>query len=140
MSLLRSNRVLAAVCFVVLSLVFAGVYPIAGQAATDDTSPASSSAETREIQVTAKKYEFTPDTISVKRGEHVKLIVTALDHTHGFKLDAFGINQKLAKGEPTTIEFTADKPGTFKFECSHFCGMGHGRMKGKLVVEDAAGH
>ncbi len=32
-----------------------------------------------EIKTTAKKYEFTPNIISVKRGEHVKLVVTAVD-------------------------------------------------------------
>ncbi len=90
---------------------------------------------TREIQVTAKKYEFNPKVITVKKGEHVKLIITALDRDHGFKLDAFKINQKLKKGDPATIEFTADKAGTFPFHCSDFCGMGHLKMKGKLIVE-----
>ena len=89
-----------------------------------------------EIQMTAKKYEFTPNEITVKKGEHVKLVITALDRDHGFKLEAFGINQKLKKGEATTIEFTADRAGTFPFQCSEFCGFGHGKMKGKLVVEE----
>jgi len=89
-----------------------------------------------EIQMTAKKYEFTPNGITVKKGERVKLVITALDRDHGFKLEAFGINQKLKKGEATTIEFTADKAGTFPFQCSEFCGFGHGKMKGKLVVEE----
>ncbi len=87
-----------------------------------------------EIQMTAKKYEFNPDVVTVKKGEHVKLVITATDRDHGFKLEAFGINQKLKKGTPTTIEFTADKAGTFPFQCSEFCGMGHRHMKGKLVV------
>jgi SAM-dependent methyltransferase len=63
------------------------------------------------------------------------LVVTALDHDHGFKLEAFNIDQLLKKGDAVTIEFTADKAGTFPFECSHFCGLGHKRMKGELVVE-----
>ncbi|MBZ5671082.1 MAG: cupredoxin domain-containing protein [Acidobacteriia bacterium] len=92
--------------------------------------------EVHEIQMTAKKYEYNPNVITVKKGEHVKLIITALDRDHGFKLEAYGIDQKLKKGEATTIEFTADKTGTFEFKCSEFCGMGHGKMKGKLVVEE----
>jgi len=102
-------------------------------------APAQESAAStaaHEIQVSAKKYEFNPNTITVKKGEHVRLIITATDHDHGFKLDAFGINQKLKKGAPTTIEFTADKTGTFPFQCSEFCGLGHGKMKGKVVVEE----
>jgi cytochrome c oxidase subunit 2 len=89
-----------------------------------------------EIRMTAKKYEFDPNIISVRKGDHVKLVITALDHDHGFKLEAFKINQRLKKGALTTVEFTADKVGTFPFECSHFCGVGHGRMKGKLVVSE----
>jgi cytochrome c oxidase subunit 2 len=94
------------------------------------------STEVHEIQMTAKKYEFNPNVITVKKGERVKLIITALDRDHGFKLEAFGIDQKLKKGDATTIEFTADKTGTFEFKCSEFCGFGHGKMKGKLVVEE----
>lgn len=94
------------------------------------------STEVHEIQMTAKKYEFNPNVITVKKGEHVRLIITALDRDHGFDLEAFGINQRLKKGDPTTIEFTADKAGTFEFKCSQFCGLGHGKMKGKLVVEE----
>ena len=88
-----------------------------------------------EISVTARKYEFVPNVIKVKQGEHVRLVMTAVDHDHGFKLAAFNIDQLLKKGEPTTVEFTADRAGTFPFECSHFCGIGHKRMKGQLVVE-----
>jgi cytochrome c oxidase subunit II len=96
-------------------------------------APQAAGSETR---MTAKKYEFDPNVITVKNGEHVKLVITALDHDHGFKLEAFKIDEKLKKGTPTTIEFTADKVGAFPFECSHFCGVGHGKMKGKLVVTE----
>ncbi len=92
--------------------------------------------ETHEIQMTAKKYQFSPNPITVKKGEHVKLVITALDRNHGFKLSAYKIKQELKKGQPTTIEFVADQAGTFPFECSDFCGIGHPRMKGKLVVQD----
>jgi cytochrome c oxidase subunit II len=97
-----------------------------------------SAAESPEVKMTAKKYEFSPNVMTVHQGAHVKLIITALDRDHGFKLAAFHINQRLKKGEPETIEFTADRAGTFPFECSVVCGMGHHRMKGKLVVEAAA--
>jgi cytochrome c oxidase subunit II len=97
------------------------------------TAPGSAVTE---IKMTARKYQFDPNVITVKKGDHVRLIITALDHDHGFKLDAFNINQKLKKGDPTTIEFAADKAGAFPFQCSNFCGLGHGKMKGKLVVQE----
>ena len=89
--------------------------------------------------MTAKKYEFNPATITVKQGQHVKLVITATDRDHGFKIADFNVEQRLPKGVPTTVEFTADKMGTFPFECSVVCGFGHHKMKGKLVVEPAGG-
>jgi cytochrome c oxidase subunit 2 len=89
-----------------------------------------------EIQVTLKKYEFDPGTLRVKRGERVRLILAAADHDHGFKLDEFDVDQKVQRGTAATVEFVADKAGTFQFRCSSVCGLGHRGMKGTLVVED----
>jgi len=117
-----------------LTITFAALvlFAIPGAPAQEASSRAN---EAGEIKVTAKKYEFDPNPIRVKKGDHVKLVITAIDHDHGFKLEAFHIEQPLKKGEATTVEFTADQAGTFPFACSHFCGMGHKKMKGELVVE-----
>src|SRR5579863_8442564 len=88
-----------------------------------------------EITVTARKYEFSPNVIKLKKEDHIRLIITTLDRDHGFKLEAFHIDQKLPKGEAVTVEFTADQAGAFPFECSHFCGLGHKNMRGQLIVE-----
>jgi heme/copper-type cytochrome/quinol oxidase subunit 2 len=76
-----------------------------------------------------------PNVIRAKRGDRIKLVITALDRDHGFKLEALHIDQKLPKGEAIIVEVTADRAGTFPFECSTFCGLGHKRMKGHLTVE-----
>jgi cytochrome c oxidase subunit II len=89
-----------------------------------------------EIQVTLRKYEFSPGSLRVRKGEQVKLIMAAADHDHGFKLDEFDINQKILKGTTVVVEFVADKVGTFQFRCSSVCGLGHRNMKGTLVVEE----
>ncbi len=105
---------------------------ILGQESAPAASPGAA------IQMTARRYRFDPAVVTVKQGDRVKLIITAADHDHGFKVAAYGIDQKLPKGVPTTVEFTADKAGTFPFECSNFCGLGHSKMKGKLMVEAAS--
>ena len=89
-----------------------------------------------EIQVTLRKYEFSPSSLRVRKGERDKLVMAAADHDHGFKLDDFDINQKILKGTTVVVEFTADKAGTFQFRCSNVCGIGHRGMKGTLVVEE----
>ena len=111
-----------------LSLVFAFAAAL-GVLAQDTTSGAG------EIKMTAKTYAFSPNTVRVKKGGHVRLVITALDRDHGFKIDAFQIDQNLPKGEAVTVDFTADRSGTFPFQCSEFCGLGHKKMKGELIVE-----
>ncbi|HYW48426.1 MAG TPA: cupredoxin domain-containing protein [Bryobacteraceae bacterium] len=120
------NRLKAAIAAVVLS---GGILSVV--LAQSGSSGGGAAA----IKMSAKKYEFTPNEVRVKKGDRVRLEITALDQEHGFKVEAFHVDQKLPKGETTTVEFTADQAGTFPFECSHFCGLGHGKMKGQLTVE-----
>lgn len=99
------------------------------------SSNQSSSAPIKEFTMTAKQFDFTPSTITVSEGDKVKLTVTAEDVPHGFAIDELDIQQDLEVGKPTTIEFTANKKGTFRFYCSLFCGQGHKEMEGQLIVE-----
>ena len=89
----------------------------------------------RVIDATAFRYDFDPNPIVVNKGDRVKIVMTSTDVTHGFLLPDYKINTLLSPGRPTTIEFVADKQGTFKFLCSVLCGSGHGSMKGTLVVK-----
>ena len=86
-----------------------------GASAHEFARAAGDTTDAVEITVVAKKYELDPNVITVKQGDRVRLVITAFDRDHGFKLEAFKINQDLKKGKPTTIEFTADKAGTFPF-------------------------
>ena len=104
--------------------------------ADDANDHVRQTAAVREFQITSRKYEFGPSSLRVKKGEHLRLVIAALDHDHGFRLDEFHINKKIERGKTVTVEFTADKAGTFAFRCSNFCGLGHGGMKGTLVVEE----
>ena len=103
------------------------------QAAEDSGTPMRG---VHEIQMTLRKYEFSPGSLRVRKGEQVKLIMAAADHDHGFELDDFNINQKIPKGTTVVVEFTADKAGTFQFRCSSVCGIGHRGMKGTLLGEE----
>ena len=118
-----------------MTQLYSGVVVMALFAITTYSAQNAPSGADGRIKVTAKKYEFSPDVIRAKRGDHIKLVITALDRDHGFKLETFRIYQKLPKGEAVMVEFTADQAGTFPFECSHFCGLGHQNMKGWLAVE-----
>ena len=87
------------------------------------------------IEMTAEHFHFTPEVIKVKEGTLVNLKLTAIDGTHGFALDAFGIEEELMENKPKTVQFYAAKKGEYKFHCAHFCGIGHLGMTGKVIVE-----
>jgi cytochrome c oxidase subunit II len=104
------------------------------------------------IGVSAKKYEFSPAEIRVKAGTKVELKVHSVDETHGVKLSVYpegakakgepgllfdqpGDNGKVEKDTDQVLDFVAKEPGTYDFVCAKVCGFGHGKMKGKLIVE-----
>lgn len=90
--------------------------------------------EIKEFTITAKRFGFTPETITVNQGDQVRLIVTSIDVTHGFSISEYGINEKLEPGKTITVEFIADKKGEFSMVCNIVCGSGHSGMRGKLIV------
>ena len=88
------------------------------------------------IRVTAKRFEYSPSEITLKRGVPAVLELTSLDSTHGFKLDAFGIRADVKPGEVTRVRVRPQQTGRFPFECDVFCGSGHEEMSGEIVVVD----
>jgi cytochrome c oxidase subunit 2 len=92
-------------------------------------------AEPRTIAITAKRFEFVPSTITLKKGETVKLVVTSEDVTHGLFIRPLKIDTDLTPGETQQINVTPQSAGTFTAICHHFCGAGHGNMKLTVVVE-----
>ena len=100
---------------------------------TEEVAP--SGEKTKEFDITARNWEFIPNTITVNKGDTVKLKITSIQGTHGFMLSEFGINTQLVQGNTVNVEFVADKVGTFKFACYVQCGRGHGGMKGQLIVK-----
>jgi cytochrome c oxidase subunit II len=118
-----------------LLLVSALVMPAS---ARDRVAPAAArdrDDEPRTIAITAKRFEFVPSTITLKKGETVKLRVTSEDVTHGLFLRPLKIDTDLTAGETQEITVTPQAAGTFSAICHHFCGAGHGGMKLTVVVE-----
>lgn len=95
----------------------------------------SSQPVVREIRMTVRKYEYQPNVVRVKQGERLRILLTALDRKHGFQIKELGIKTDVEKGKETVVEFVAAQSGEFQFKCSVFCGLGHGRVKGRLIVE-----
>jgi cytochrome c oxidase subunit II len=90
--------------------------------------------EPRQIDITAKRFSYDPNTITVKEGEPVELVLKSLDVPHGLKFRELGVEVKAGKGKTGEVEFTPEKTGDFVGHCSVFCGRGHGSMELTLHV------
>ena len=88
------------------------------------------------IHITAKKFEFSPDSITLKKGEPVVFEISSEDRKHGFNLRAFGVRSDVLPGKVSRVRFTPDKTGKFTFSCDVFCGDGHEEMTGTVVVTE----
>ncbi|OGH92220.1 MAG: hypothetical protein A2534_01785 [Candidatus Magasanikbacteria bacterium RIFOXYD2_FULL_39_9] len=102
---------------------------------TTNTTPTSYVGVRKEFIVTAKQWSFTPAVIKVKKGDTVVLKLKSTDVTHGMFIPDFNINETMEPGVMKTIEFEADKSGTFTYSCNIPCGAGHKAMSGKLIIE-----
>lgn len=119
---MKSARILVALALLLASL--------AATAGAQDPGK-----EPRAIVITAKRFEFVPSTITLKKGETVKLVVTSEDVTHGLFLRPLKVDADISPGETQQITVTPQAAGTFTAICHHFCGAGHGNMKLTVVVE-----
>ena len=99
---------------------------------TSKSAPASSASagQTVEIKLMAKDFEYDQKEIHVKKGDKVKITLQSDDGGHGFTIPAY----KVEINGNGSAEFTADKAGKFEYHCSVFCGSGHTKMTGTLIV------
>jgi cytochrome c oxidase subunit 2 len=88
----------------------------------------------KEIKITADQWNYNPNLITVNKGDTVKLILSSSDVAHGFSLPEYNINVYISETEAASVEFVADKEGTFTYSCSVHCGSGHGNMRGTLKI------
>lgn len=90
----------------------------------------------KEINLEVYQFGFSPDTITVKKDDIVKIYATSKDVNHGVYIKEYNISVPVKKGEIKKIEFVAGKSGEFEILCSVYCGRGHHDMKAKLIVEE----
>lgn len=87
----------------------------------------------QEIDIDARSFFFSPDVFLVKKGEMVTIRVHAYGN-HAFAIDEFQVNKKTPDGEVTTIQFTPQKEGAYRFHCP-IPGHAEAGMTGVIMVE-----
>ena len=90
----------------------------------------------RTIEMTAQRFTFEPNEITVKKGQPVILLIKSKDVSHGLVIEDLGVRTEVKKGEATEVKFDPETTGTFEGKCAHFCGKGHGSMRMTVHVTD----
>jgi len=125
------------------------VYPPGTSPGTMEKSPNAIASEKEarierrpgivEVWMNVVRSHFTPDIVTAKVGDKVIIHLTNIeqtaDATHGFAVPTKNVIVSLDPGESTTVEFVADKPGSYSFYCTEFCSALHLEMQGWLIVE-----
>ena len=88
------------------------------------------------IKITARKFEYSPSEVKIKKGVPVVLELTSADVAHGFNCPGLGVRADVRPGKVSTIHLVATKAGSYDCYCDIFCGEGHADMKGKIIVEE----
>lgn len=92
-------------------------------------------AQPRVVNISAKRFEFTPSEITLQRGEPVTLRISAADRDHGFYQRDLKLDLDLTPDHPTEVTLTPETAGRFVAICDNFCGSGHGNMKMVINVQ-----
>ena len=116
------------------SLVAAAIVAVAMTAAY----VAAQSAESGEqvIKITARKFEYKPHDVTLKKGVPVILEFTTEDVFMGFNAPDLGARTDIVPGKTTRVRVVPTKVGKVEFLCDVFCGSGHEEMSGMITVID----
>lgn len=87
------------------------------------------------IEITAKRFAFSPDKITLKKGQTVTLRIHSEDVIHGFFLRPLKLDEEIPAGQSIDVTVTPQVAGSFTTICDHFCGANHGNMNMTIVVE-----
>jgi len=78
---------------------------------------------------------WNPDTLKAEVGKPLHLRLTSDDVVHGFAVGQMDMQAvDVMPGKITDITLTFDKPGTYTFYCTRWCGLNHWRMRGTIEV------
>lgn len=86
------------------------------------------------IKITARRFTYLPNQVTLKKGEPVVLEFTSADVVMGFNAPDFNVRADVVPGQTARVRLVPDKVGTFTYLCDIFCGDGHEQMNGTIRV------
>lgn len=92
---------------------------------------ATNRAGVKEFTVTGSNFTFDVRSITVNKGDRVRITFKNSQGTHNLTIDGYNLTTKtISGGEEDFIEFTADKSGMYEF----YCSVGNHRQLGMMGV------
>ena len=83
----------------------------------------------------AEEGGWNPNTIKAEAGKPLHLRLTSDDVVHSFAVGQMDMKAvDVMPGKVTDVTLTFDKPGTYTFYCTRWCGLNHWRMRGTIEV------
>ncbi len=99
------------------------------------TGQTSNPTGIKTFTVSGQNFSFTPSTITVNKGDAVKIIFKNSGGMHDLRIDAFNVTTPvIGSGKEASVQFVASKTGTFEY----YCSVGNHRamgMFGTLIVK-----
>jgi cytochrome c oxidase subunit 2 len=99
-----------------------------------DGQPLVEPAPGGDAYLAARMWSWYP-ALRLRKGETYRLHLSSLDLNHGFSLQPLNMNFQVVPGYDHVLTLTPTSTGVFTIVCNEFCGIGHDRMFGKIVVE-----
>ncbi|MBV8138262.1 MAG: cupredoxin domain-containing protein [Deltaproteobacteria bacterium] len=119
---------------IALAFTLVGAALISGSGGGWSTRRVLAAEQPQVIEIKAKKFEFSPGKITLKKGAPVVLRLSTEDRSHGFFVKPLGIDADIEPGQFTDVAITPDATGEYAVICDHYCGLGHGNMKMTVTV------
>jgi mono/diheme cytochrome c family protein len=92
----------------------------------------------RTVEIVARAPQeggFSPDRLTLRAGETVRLRLSSPDVVHGFSIPGLNVNvDEIYPGKLTEIDLTPLVAGRYAFACTRWCGVDHWRMRGVIEV------
>ncbi len=109
--------------------------PLAPEPEIAEVPKEVSEPEVKEIRVRGGEFRFNPTSITVNKGDRVKIIFENVGTiVHDLNIDGYGRTEIISAGSTDTIEFVAGKAGIVDMWCS-VAGHKEAGMEGSFVVE-----
>lgn len=107
-----------------------------GTSSVGGKEPAHDEAQPTDVYLMAHQWGYQPAVLRLEANVPYRFRMMALDTTHGasFQLGAGSRIIRLRPGAVVEQTLSFTRPGEYLLYCTVYCGMGHDRMQGKIIV------